>query len=163
MKTVNMFTCKISVAVSITLAILLLAGCRATQQLPVSTSYEVIETERIDTQIVILPADTQYVSIPIDCPDDSIYFGVGKTKTEIVIKDRILKIKTFTREDSIQIFNSYKQKFSKETAVKEVIVEKEVAKVPKFIIYSLVILLVLVLFAYRKQLLKIIRMLFGLF
>lgn len=132
------------------------AGCGATKKLPEIRS-EYREIEKIDKQYFKMPADTESISMPIDCPDDSIVYAEGKTKTEIVIKNKRLTVKRMTKEDSLAVFNIVKEKYGNTETVKTVEVEKIVHKIPKFFYYLLAILLVLTIFAYRKPLLKVVK------
>ena len=132
------------------------AGCGTTKKLPEIRS-EYREIEKVDTHYVKMPADTQYISVPIDCPDDSIIFVEGKTKTEVVIRDKILTVKRLTKADSVAVYNIYKEKYGNTETVKTVEVEKVVNKIPKFYYYLLAIFIILTIFAYRKPLLKIIK------
>ena len=113
-----------------------------------SISYK--ELVKIDTFYIPLYADTTFLQTPIDCPDQTIIYKEGKKETQIIIKDKIIKLFSTTKADSLRYILAYKdsKEFKTITQVKQVVVIEY--KTPKWAWYllGLVIVQILALIAY---------------
>lgn len=120
-----------------------------------SISY--IEKYQFDTTYLPLPADSFRVEIPIDCPDQKIVYKDGQKDIRIVIKDRLLTVTKFSKEDSIRIINTYKQSsdFHKEVQVKEVV--RIETKAPKWAFYLIGVVFLFIIYNTRFIWLKFIK------
>lgn len=123
------------------LAAILLVGCNPCKRLWRLCPPEVyhdsvyIETVKLDTLVLIMPADTTYIEVPevslsdlgiiVDNPDQHITFKV---------EEGVFKAKVICKEDSLLVVIAEKEKLLSEQkeVIKEVEVEVEVKYVPKF-------------------------------
>ena len=127
-----------------------------------STVY--IETVKLDTIYLQMKADTTYIKVAADCPDQETILKDGKKEVKVIIKDKILYVTQITKADSIAIVNAFKN--SKEYASKELvkIVKETVFKTPKWAkdlmlaeSILIVIALIYLLFRFRSKLAKIVK------
>lgn len=118
-----------------------------------STSYR--EVVKVDTAWFKVPADTTYIELPFDCPDQQIIYKEGKKETRIVVRDRKIYINQITAADSAAIINLFKQSSEFKQAVKEVEVPK--LYVPNWLWLTLISLIILLIFAYRKGIMSLLR------
>ena len=142
----------------IILSLLLFSGCSkkwCTEQYPCIDSTNYQEIVKIDTSWLQLPADTTYIELPFDCPDQQIIYKEGKKETKIVVRDRKIYINQITAADSAAIINLFKQSSEFKHAVKEVEVPK--LYVPSWVWLTLTSLIILLIFAYRKAVFKLLR------
>ena len=149
---------KIIWIVTLLMWIVLFSGCSkkwCTEHYPCidSTSYR--ELVKVDTAWFKLPADTTYIELPFDCPDQQIIYKEGKKETKIVVRDRKIYINQITAADSAAIINLFKQSSEFKQAVKEVEVPK--LYVPNWLWLTLTSLIILLIFAYRKAFFNLIR------
>lgn len=139
-------------------AMLLLTGCSkkwCNNHYPCIDSTTYTEVVRIDTSWINLPADTTYIELPFDCPDQQIVYREGKTETKIIVKDRKIYINQITAADSAAIINLFKQSSEFKQAVKEVEVPK--LYIPRWVWLTLTSLIILLIFAYRKGIMSLLR------
>ena len=122
---------------------------------PCVDSISVVEKTILDTAWLQMPADTTYIETKIDCPDQQVIFKEGKKETVIKIKDKILYLNQITKADSIRIINQFKQTKEFKQAVKEVPVIEY--KTPKWNKSIIIVLSILGLWAYRKFIVRIVR------
>ena len=142
----------------IILSLLLLSVCSkkwCTEQYPCIDSTNYREIVKIDTSWLQLPADTTYIELPFDCPDQQIIYKEGKKETKIVVRDRKIYINQITAADSAAIINLFKQSSEFKQAVKEVEVPK--LYIPRWVWLTLTSLIILLIFAYRKAFFNLIR------
>lgn len=142
-------------------AILSLSGCSkkwCNNRYPCIDSTVTETTIQLDTSYIQLPADTVLIELPFDCPDQQIIYKEGKRATRIVVKDRKIYVNQVTAADSVAIINWFKQSKEFKQAVKEVpVIEYKTPRWNKNIIISLFIL---VLWSYRKYIVKFVRVIF---
>jgi flagellar biosynthesis/type III secretory pathway M-ring protein FliF/YscJ len=86
-----------------------------------------------------MPADTTYIQMPADCPDQQTIVKDGGKEISVVIKDKIIYIKRITPADSIAIYNTLFKKNVKEVKQEIKVVEKTAFKTPKFMIWLLIV------------------------
>ena len=142
----------------IILSLLLFSGCSkkwCTEHYPCIDSTNYREIVNIDTSWLQLPADTTYIELPFDCPDQQIIYKEGKKETKIVVRDRKIYINQITAADSAAIINLFKQSSEFKQAVKEVEVPK--LYVPSWVWLTLICFVILLIFAYRKILFKLLQ------
>ena len=146
----------------IILSLLLLSGCSKKwctehYQCIDSTAYR--EVVKIDTAWFKVPADTTYIELPFDCPDQQIIYKEGKKETKIVVRDRKIYINHITAADSAAIINQFKQ--SSEFKQYSRPVDVKIPFIPKWIKYLLMIESLLLIWNYRKYILGAIKFVFG--
>ena len=145
----------------ISAVLLLFSSCSkkwCSNHYPCVDSISIVEKTILDTTWVHVPSDTTYIETPIDCPDQQVIFKEGKKETVIKIKDKILYVNQTTKDDSIRIINKFKQTNEFKQAVKEIpVIEYKTPRWNKNIIISLFIL---VLWSYRKYIVKFVRVIF---
>lgn len=142
-------------------AVLSLSGCSkkwCTNHHPCIDSTVTETTIQLDTSYIQLPADTVLIELPFDCPDQQIIYKEGKNETRIVVKDRKIYVNQVTAADSVAIISWFKQSKEFKQAVKEVPVP--VYCIPKWLYYYIGISILLLIFAYRNQIIKLIKILF---
>ena len=142
----------------IILPLLLFSGCSkkwCTEHYPCIDSTSYLEVVKVDTAWFKVPADTTYIELPFDCPDQQIIYKEGKKETKIVVSDRKIYINQITAADSAAIINLFKQSSEFKQAVKEVEVPK--LYVPSWVWLTLTSLIILLIFAYRKAVFKLLR------
>jgi hypothetical protein len=110
--------------------------------------------ERVDTNYVYLPADTTFIEIPIDCPDQKVVFKEGKIKYLVQVKDKIQTIYRTSEADSQAIITRYREskEFKELTKIRYEYVVKH--KVPKWCWYLLLFNILVVLFFIARAYLK---------
>ncbi len=94
-----------------------------------------IETVRLDTLILISPADTTYIEVPeISLADLGIIIDNPTQKIIFKVEQGVFKAQVICKEDSLLAVIAEKEKLlaTQETVIKEVEVEVEVTHVPKF-------------------------------
>ena len=122
---------------------------------PCIDSVNIVEKTILDTTWLQMPADTTYIETSIDCPDQEVIFKEGKKETVIKIKDKILYLNQITKADSLRIINQFKQTKEFKQAVKEVSVIEY--KTPKWNRNIIIALSIIVIWAYRRFIVKIVR------
>ena len=114
--------------------ILIFASCnrKIVEQNTYKDSVSYVEKVNIDTIYIPMPADTTYIKVAADCPDQETILKNGNKEIKVVIKDKILYVSQITRKDSIALINAFKT--TKEYKDKEVIkiVKETVFKTPKY-------------------------------
>lgn len=90
-----------------------------------------IETIKLDTTYLQMPADTTYIELPFDCPDQQIIYREGKKETKIVVKDKVIHVSSITAADSAAIISLYKESKDYKDQTKIV----EVKYIPKWAIW----------------------------
>ena len=139
-------------------AILSLSGCSkkwCNNRYPCIDSTVTETTIQLDTSYIQLPADTVLIELPFDCPDQQIIYKEGKRATRIVVKDRKIYVNQVTAADSVAIISWFKQSKEFKQAVKEVPVSTYY--IPKWVYYYFGISILLLIFAYRNQIIKLIK------
>lgn len=126
--------------------------CETRYPVSVSTSY----IEKIDTSWLLMPADTELIMIPADCPDQQVKVKDGGKETKIMIKNKIITIERRSKADSIQIL-SLKSKLLEQ---KIKIVEKPTPIVPgwvrKLLLAELITAISIIIYWQRKRLIPLI-------
>lgn len=140
--------------------IFIISGCSrqwCEQHYPKQDSTTYIETAKIDTIYIPMPADTVFIESQIDCPDQRIIYKDGKVEYKVIIKDKVLTIYRVSEKDSLRLIYAYKNtdEYKKLTQIKEVVKIKE--KAPKWAWYSLAINILLLGFTTRKFWLKFLQ------
>ncbi len=108
------------------LTILSLTGCThykwCAKHAQLKDSVVYIEKIQLDTAKIFIPGDTTVLLMPIDCPDQVINNENAKQKIKIVFKDRLMRVETICKDDSLEKVITTLQKTSseKKTIVKEV-------------------------------------------
>ena len=146
---------------AILIGVILLSGCSkkwCQENYPCIDSTYIKEAVKFDTTYIKLPADTTYLELPFDCQDQQIIYKEGKKEYIVKIKDKILYINQITKDDSLRIINLFKNSEEFKQAVKDV--EKPIPYIPEIVWYTLAALIGLLIFAYRKKILVLIKMLF---
>jgi len=140
------------------IALLLFSSCSkkwCNNHYPCIDSISVVEKTILDTTWLQMPADTTYIETPIDCPDQQVIFKEGKKETVIKIKDKVIYLNQITKSDSIRIINQFKQTSEFKQAIKEVPVVEY--KTPKWNKSIIIVLSILGLWAYRKFIVRVVR------
>jgi hypothetical protein len=118
-----------------------------------------IETLKIDTLYIPMPADTFRLEVPIDCPDQKIKVIDNKITTSVSIKDRILTIQRDSKKDSLRYVLAYKEssEYKESTKAKEVVKETVIIKkvIPKWCWWYIGISLALIAWLTKSFWLKI--------
>jgi len=120
-----------------------------------STSF--IESVKIDTFYIPIKSDTTYIQTPIDCPDQTIIYREGKKETQIIIKDKIIRLTAITKEDSARLFLAYKNTKEFKQLTRTITVVEIQTKTPKWAWYCLGIAITLLAWSTRNIWRKLIK------
>jgi len=132
------------------LVAVLFAGCNPCKRLTRLCPPEVhsdsiyIETVKLDTLVLIAPADTTYIEIPIFTLEDlGIIVENDNQEITIGVNDGVFTAKVICKEDSLIAIIAEKEKLlsKQKTVIKEVEVEVAVTHIPKWAWISLIIVL----------------------
>jgi len=93
---------------------------------PMTSTVDSIYTEIVKEVPVYLPGDTINFEVPIDCPDQNVYYENTKLRQDIRILNRRLSSKTTIKPDTVKIYVK-----DTKTVIKEVKVPQPVKYIPK--------------------------------
>ena len=126
-------------------------------------SIRIENTVTVDSLWLLMPADTEFVQVPIDCPDQQIIVKDGKTLTKIIIKDRIITVARTTEKDSVLILTLKEKLAYFERIVKEQPVKYKNRWYFKPVLIGFISLLVFIIIRFRGTLKNVFKMLKGFF
>lgn len=155
---------KIVWIVAVLVWIVAISGCSkkfCQKNYPCNDIDSVMTINSFDTAYIKVPGDTTYIELPFDCPDQQVIYRDGKKEIVYKIKNRVLTVNEVTFADSIRIINQFKE--SKEFKQYAKTIEVPVPFIPKWIKYWLLGLHIWLIWAYRKNILSLLKLIFARF